>query len=89
MVGLTKAAALEYGAQGIPVNAVGPAFIHTPVIARLEQDAATEQMLVGLHPIGRLGKPEEVAQLVLWLSSAGASFATGADYPIDGGLLAR
>jgi NAD(P)-dependent dehydrogenase (short-subunit alcohol dehydrogenase family) len=89
VVGLTQTAALEYGAQGVRINVVGPAFIHTPMIAALEQDAASLQQLIAQHPIGRLGTPEEVAQLVLWLSSPAASFATGAYYPIDGGYLAR
>lgn len=89
VLGLTKAAALEYGSQGIRVNSVGPAFIHTPMIAPLEGDDATRQQLVAQHPIGRLGQPEEVAALVLWLSSPAASFATGAYYPVDGGFLAR
>lgn len=89
VLGLTKSAAVEYGAQGVRINAVGPAFIHTPMIAGLEQDAATLAQLVALHPLGRLGTPEEVAELVLWLSGPQASFATGAYYPIDGGYLAR
>lgn len=71
------------------INAVGPAFIHTPMISGLEANAAVNSMLVGSHPIGRLGQPEEVAELVTWLASDRASFVTGAYYPVDGGYLAR
>jgi NAD(P)-dependent dehydrogenase (short-subunit alcohol dehydrogenase family) len=87
VVGLTRTAALEYAAHGVRVNAVGPAFIETPLLAGIPSEMAPQ--LVALHPIGRLGRPEEVAELVVWLSSDRASFATGAYYPIDGGYLAR
>jgi len=89
VIGLTQTAAIEYAAQGVRVNAVGPGFIRTPMIASLEQDAAANTQLVAAHPIGRLGEPEEVAELVLWLSSPRAAFVTGSYYPIDGGYLAR
>jgi len=89
VIGLTKNAAIEYAAQGIRVNSIGPAFIRTPMIASLEENAEALNMLIGLHPMGRLGLPEEVAELVIWLSSKRASFVTGAYYSVDGGYLAR
>ncbi|MDR0794429.1 MAG: SDR family oxidoreductase [Chitinophagaceae bacterium] len=87
VVGLTQNAALEYSAQGLRINAVGPGFIDTPLLTAL--DAEVKKALVDLHPIGRLGKSEEVAELVVWLSSDKASFVTGSYYPIDGAYLAR
>jgi NAD(P)-dependent dehydrogenase (short-subunit alcohol dehydrogenase family) len=87
VVGLTQTAAMEYAAQGIRINAVGPGYIDTPLLSAFSSQA--KQGLVALHPIGRLGKAEEVAELVIWLSSAKGSFVTGAYYPIDGGYLAR
>lgn len=89
VVGLTQAAALEYSAQGVRINAVGPGFIHTPMISALEDNQAVNGMLVAAHPMGRLGRAEEVAELVLWLVSDKASFVTGSYYPVDGGYLAR
>jgi len=87
VVGLTKTAAQEYAAQGIGINAVGPAYIDTPLLSAFS--AETKAGLVALHPIGRLGRAEEVAELVVWLSSEKSSFVTGAYYPVDGGYLAR
>ncbi len=89
VVGLTQAAALEYSKSGIRVNAVGPAFIQTPMIAGVTSDPGAAQALTAAHPIGRLGQPEEVAELVLWLSSDKASFVSGSYYAIDGGYLAQ
>lgn len=87
VVGLTQAAALEYASRGIRINAVGPGYIETPLLNGLRPEL--KQQLVDLHPMGRLGKAEEVAELVLWLSSDKAAFVTGAYYPVDGGYLAR
>ena len=89
VVGLTQAAALEYGAQGIRINAVGPGFIHTAMVSKLEEDPAVNAMLIAAHPLGRLGRAEEVAELIAWLASDRASFVTGSYYPVDGGYLAR
>ncbi len=89
VIGLSRDAALEYAAKGIRINAIGPAFISTPLISALESNPEAYNNLVALHPLGRLGKPEEVAELVVWLSSNRASYITGSYYPIDGGYLAR
>jgi NAD(P)-dependent dehydrogenase (short-subunit alcohol dehydrogenase family) len=89
VIGLTQAAAIAYSAQGLRINAVGPGFIHTPMLNALEDDAVVKAGLIAAHPIGRLGLPEEVAELVVWLASSRASFVTGAYYPVDGGYLAR
>ena len=89
VVGLTRSAALDYAKQGIRVNAIGPGFIQTPMISNVDSDPAMHSALVAMHPIGRLGQPEEVAELVMWLSSNKASFVTGSYYAVDGGYLAQ
>jgi len=87
VVGMSKAAAIEHAEEGIRVNSVGPGFIHTPLVDQ-HMDSATLDMLAQKHALKRLGKPEEVANLVVWLASDGASFVTAAYYPVDGGYLA-
>ncbi len=88
VIGLTETAALEYADQKIRVNSIGPGYIITPLITK-SLDEATQKAVVGLHPMGRLGKPEEVAELALWLNSDKASFVTGSYYNVDGGYLAQ
>ncbi|CAI8848492.1 2,5-dichloro-2,5-cyclohexadiene-1,4-diol dehydrogenase [Pseudomonas sp. IT-194MI4] len=91
VLGLTKAAAVDYGPQRIRVNAVLPGIIETPMILRLSQEdnfANQFQALRERHPIGRFGKPEEIAAAALWLLSDKSSFVTGTSLSVDGGYLA-
>ena len=87
VIGLTESAALEYADQKIRINAIGPGYIKTPLLESLDEN--TMNALVGLHPMGRLGEPNEVAELALWLNSDKASFVTGGYYNVDGGYLAQ
>lgn len=89
--GLTKTAALEYAKLGVRVNAVAPAAIVTDMIDRFVGGENTDQGrgLAAMHPVGRMGRPEEVAAAVLYLASADASFTTGVSLPVDGGWLAQ
>ncbi|MEV0687555.1 SDR family oxidoreductase [Nocardia sp. NPDC050378] len=86
LLGLTKNGALEYARQNVRVNAVGPGYIRTPLLA---DDPETVKFLEDKHPIGRLGTPEEVANLVLFLASDAASFITGSYHLVDGGYTAQ
>ena len=91
VVGLTKAAALEYARDGIRVNAVCPGMIDTPMVQRLigGRDAEYEASIPVRQPIGRLGTPEEIAESVTWLCSDAASLVTGLAMAVDGGLTAQ
>ena len=90
VIGLTKNAAVEYSAQGIRINAVNPAVIDTEMSDRVIANAnLTKEDLSTLHPIGRIGRVEEVAEAVLWLCSPRSSFVTGHSLIVDGGFTAR
>lgn len=89
VIGLTKTAAIEYAKLGVRVNAIGPGSIETPMIEGIMANERARNATLRMHPIGRVGQPEEVAELVVWLTSDKASYVTGAYYPVDGGYLAQ
>ncbi len=90
VVGLTKAAALEYAESGIRVNAVCPGYINTPLVRSVfDQLEGMEEEVIARHPLGRLGEPHEIAEAVVWLSSDAASFVTGHTMTVDGGYVAQ
>lgn len=89
VVGLTKNAALEYAKNGIRVNSIGPGFIRTPLLTPFGDESEQDKDLVPLHPMGRLGKPEEVANLAVFLLSDDASFINGSYHLVDGGYTAK
>lgn len=90
LVGLTKNVALDYAKQGIRVNAVCPGVIHTPMIDRFtKEDPRVLEQFTAAKPMGRIGKPEEIAETVVFLCSEGASFITGQALAIDGGWVTQ
>ncbi len=91
VVGLSETAALEYAPQGIRINALCPGFIDTPMLedAGLAKDDKLHQAIANMHAMKRMGKPEEVADALLWLSSDEATFVTGHSLAVDGGFLAQ
>jgi NAD(P)-dependent dehydrogenase (short-subunit alcohol dehydrogenase family) len=89
VIQLTKTAALEYAKQGIRVNAICPGVIMTPMVERfVGNNEQAQKAFEALEPVGRFGRPEEVAQLALFLASEQSSFCTGAPFVVDGGLIA-
>lgn len=89
IVGLTKSAALENATMGIRINAVCPGVIHTAMVDRItHEDKEVEKQYIALEPVGRMGRPEEIAEAVVWLCSDAASFVTGQAIAVDGGFMA-
>ena len=89
VVGLTKSAAIEFAAKGVRVNTVCPGMVDTPMLDRLVAQArAPKEKILRQQPVGRLGEPAEIGEVVTWLLSDAASFVTGVAMPVDGGMVA-
>jgi NAD(P)-dependent dehydrogenase (short-subunit alcohol dehydrogenase family) len=89
---LTKAAALEYAADGVHVNAVQPGFTDTHILEAMFEKGGRDPVaahLTGLHPLGRLGRPADIAKMCVFLAGPGASWITGGHFAVDGGYLAQ
>lgn len=93
VIGLTRAAALDLARDGIRVNCIQPGAIDTPLMranmSAVGDEEAEVRKIAAAEPLGRVGRPEEIAQMALWLASDDSSFATGAPFAVDGGLLAK
>ncbi len=89
VVQLTRQFAVSYGSRGVRVNAIAPGFIVTPMTAMFREVPEVDQFLISLHPMGRLGQPEEIAAAAAFLASDEASFINGVILPVDGGYTAR
>ncbi len=93
LIGLTRSMALDHGAQGVRVNAICPGYIDTPLLgqwlARVPDPEAAMQAVIGKHAVGRIGRPEDIAEAAVFLASEHASFITGTHLMVDGGLTAR
>jgi NAD(P)-dependent dehydrogenase (short-subunit alcohol dehydrogenase family) len=89
VVGLTKQFAVNFGVHGVRVNAIAPGYIETPMTAEFRENEESKNYITGLHPMGRLGQPEEIAAVATFLASDAASFVNGVTLPVDGGYTAR
>ena len=89
VVGITRQFAVTYGARGVRVNAVCPGYIHTPMTAQISDIEGGEAFIASLHPMGRMGEPQEIAAAAAFLASDDASFVNGVALPVDGGYTAR
>lgn len=89
VLGLTKTAALEYSQQGVRVNAICPGVIDTPMLERSSEASGTVDQAIAATPIGRLGEPEEIGDVAVWLCSEDASFVTGETMVVDGGYVSQ